>query len=443
MFVTAQIQTSSSYTPPPQQSVQTQTQNQKAQLEAKRKELQDAINETEKELTEIKKNKNATLSQLRALQYKLSQRQRLIGNINEEIGSIDQDINKSSAEILTLKQKLEMLKVHYAQSIRYAYTSRSSYDMLAFLFSSANFNDAMRRMKYLKTFRDFRKKQVDQIVATQTQISQKINVLSKEKQEKDQLLASQKEQSAALMGDVKETNNTMQDLKGKESELQRQAEKNRKAAARINKFINDIIEREMQAALKKAEEEEKKRLATNKTAPPVKTPDKSYVPPSRTTKPKAEASPLMLTPTDIALAENFEGNRGKLYWPVAQGSISDRFGTHPSPLAPKVFVDNPGVDIRTSANAAIRAVFDGTVSSVFTVEGVQIVVIQHGNYFTVYNNLASVAVSIGQHVKTLQSIGVVAANDEGEPTVKFQIWKSNGKKGQIKLNPEQWIGRAH
>ena len=128
----------------------------KAQLEAKRKEIQDAINETEQQLEEIKKNKTATISQLRSLQYKLAQRQNLISNINEEMDGIDHTIVASSKEILTLKQKLAMLKVRYAQSLRYAYQTRSSYDMIAFLFSSSDFNDAVRRMKYLKKFRALR-----------------------------------------------------------------------------------------------------------------------------------------------------------------------------------------------------------------------------------------------------------------------------------------------
>ena len=434
----------------------------KSQLEAKRKEIQDAINETEHQLDEIKKNKNATVSQLRALQYKLYQRQQLIVNINQEMSGIDNTIVMSSKEILTLKQKLEMLKVRYAQSIRYAYETRSSYDMLAFLFSSNDFNDAVRRMKYLKKFREFRKKQVDQIHQTQDQIQHKIGDLNKEKEEKDQLLNSQKQQSQALQGDVQETNTAIQNLKGKEAELQKRAEENRKVAARINKAINDIIEREMAAALKRAQEEEAKRLAAEakakaagekaaakpvtapaKTAPGKPAPDVYVNNPSAPKAAKPDAAPLMLTPTDVALANNFEGNKGKLYWPVAQGYISDHFGSHPDPIAPKVYIDNPGIDIRTAPNAQIRAVFEGTVSSVFTVEGKDIIMIQHGNYFTVYNNLASTTVTKGQHVSTLQTLGVVAENFEGEPTIKFQIWKSNGKKGSVKLNPEQWIGRAH
>jgi len=432
----------------------------KADLETEKKKIMDAINETEHELDEIKKNKNATVSQLRALQYKLAQRQALITNINQEIGSIDNNIVSSSKEILTLKQKLEILKVRYAQSIRYAYETRSSYDMLAFLFSSSDFNDAIRRMKYLKKFREFRKQQVDQILATQDQIKHKIGDLNKEKEEKDQLLTSQKQQSQALLGDVKETSNVIQDLKGREGELQKKAEENRKVAARISKAINDIIEREVEAARIRAENEEKKRLAdeakaksaaskpvAGTKAPAPKTPEAKtpnvYVGTPAAPKPsKSDNVSLMLTPTDVALANNFEGNKGKLYWPVAQGFITDHFGQHPDPLAPKVMISNDGIDIRTSANAQVRAVYEGTVSAIFVVEGAKIVMIEHGNYFTVYNNLASTSVSKGQHVSALQPLGVVAENDEGEPTIKFQIWKSGGKNKSVKLNPELWIGKA-
>jgi murein hydrolase activator len=173
-------------------SVQGQAQVQYAQskdtLIARRKAIMDAINETEKQLAAIKNDKQATMGQLRALQNKLADRQRLIGNINDELSSIDKDIRVSSREVLTLKQKLEQLNMRYAQSIRYSYTTRSSYDMLAFLFSSQDFNEAMRRMKYLKKFRDFRKYQVLQINLTQNQLKQKIGTLNAEKTQKDQLL---------------------------------------------------------------------------------------------------------------------------------------------------------------------------------------------------------------------------------------------------------------
>jgi murein hydrolase activator len=417
----------------------------KEQLEAKRKEILDAIRETEQQLEAIKNDKKATLGQLRALQNKLAERQKLIGNINDEIGDIDHTIRQSSKEVGSLKQKLELLKVRYAQSLRYAYETRSSFGMLAFLFSSNDFNDAVRRMKYLKKFRDFRKQQVEQIRITQAQLQHKIGTLNAQKAQKDELLSQQVQQKQVLLKETDQTNQVIQNLKGRESELMKTIEKNRQTTARINKAINAFIEKEMAEAAKRAEEEAKKTgAAGGKTnVPPGKasTEGVSTREPSRTRTAPAESPTLMLTPTDMALAANFEGNKGKLYWPVEKGYISDHFGTHPHPLAPKVLIDNNGIDIQTDPNAAVRAVFDGTVTKIFSTAGSsQVIMIEHGNYFTVYNGLESVSVKTGEHVTARQVIGHVANNDENVPTINFQIWKG-GKKSQMKLNPEQWIGR--
>ncbi len=425
----------------------------KDELVAKHKELQDAINETERQLDAVKKDKNATMGQLRALQNKLAQRQNLIANINEEMHDIDNTIQSSSKEVVTLKQKLDQLKIRYAQSIRYAYETRSSYDMIAFLFSSSGFNDAMRRMKYLKKFREFRKQQVDQIYATQNQLQHKIGALKTEKAQKDQLLTSQEQQKQALEKDESLTNQVMEELKGREGELMKDVEKNRKIAARVKKAINEVIEREMAKAMKAADEEEKRKaaeLAKANTSKPTKpaAPGTASEPvtatnlPSRTKQPKGEAQPLLLTPTDVALANNFEGNRGKLYWPVDKGIIADHYGTHPHPIEHKVMINNAGIDIQTTPGATVKAVFDGMVSSVNYIDGNPMIIIQHGNYFTVYTNLSSASVAKGQHVNTNQAIGVVANNDQGEPTINFQIWKAGKKGAAATLNPEVWIGKA-
>ncbi len=421
----------------------------KAQLEAKRRELMDAIKETENDLERVKNDKQATLAQLKSLQNKLAERQKLIAVINDEMSNIDNIIKNSSKEIVVLKDRLDLLKIRYAQSIRYSYETRSSYDMLAFIFSSDDFSDAMRRMKYLKKFREFRKSQVDQIKATQQQLQSKIDALNQEKAKKDELLNSQVQQKQVLVKETDQTNQVMQELKGKESELLKEIEKNRKIATRVNRAINDMIEREMAKAAKEAEEKERQRQAElarataakpNVPAPPTNNR------PSVAPRPRPAAEPsrtLLLTPDDIALANNFEENRGKLYWPVEKGYITDHFGTHPHPLEPKVMIENNGIDIQTTENATVRAVFDGVVSKIFsTVGSQQIVMIKHGNYFTVYNGLSSVSVKVDQHVSAKQVIGVVANNDQNVPMINFQIWKSNGKRSNVKLNPEQWIGKA-
>jgi len=416
----------------------------KEQLVAYRKEIMDAINETQKQLDAIKNNKKATLSQLRGLQNKLAARQRLIGNINDEIDNIDHTIRSSSKEVGNLKLKLDQLKIRYAQSIRYAYETRSSFDVMAFLFSSTDFNDAMKRMKYLKKFRSFRKEQVEQIRSTQAQLQHKIGVLNAEKAQKDELLTTQVQQKQVLIKETDETNQVMQDLKGKESQLLRDIEKNRVVANRVNKAIAVYIEREMAKEAKLAEEAAKKAAAAGGTKPATAPSAPSA--PSTPTAPKhpRESPTLMLTPDDVELASNFEGNRGKLYWPVEKGYITDHFGTHPHPLAPKVLIENNGIDIQTDENAVVRSVFAGTVKSVFSTGGsAMVIMIQHGNYFTVYNGLSNVSVKEGQQVSVKQPLGHVGNNDENVPTINFQIWKSNGGKSNTKLNPETWIGRAH
>jgi murein hydrolase activator len=417
------------------------------QLEAKRKEIMDAINETEQQLEAIKNDKKATMGQLRALQNKLAARQNLIATINDEMGDIDNSIRSSSKEVVTLKQKLDQLKIRYAQSIRYSYETRSSYGMLAFLFSSSNFNDAMRRMKYLKTFRDYRKQQVDQIRSTQTQLQHKIGTLNAEKVQKDQLLNTQEQQKQVLLQETNQTNQVIQDLKGKESELLKNIDNNKKTAAKVDRLIKQVIEREIAKAAaeeeRRQEAEAKAKAASAKTTK-TETVSNNNAPETETRSraPRTESQPLLQTPTDIALASNFEGNKGKLYWPVEKGYISDHYGVHPHPVETKVMINNDGVDIQTTPGATVKAVFEGTVTSVMVLDGVKMVMIKHGNFFTVYNNLATTSVAKDQHVSTGQSIGTVANNENGDPTVKFQIWKVNGKKGTSTMNPEQWLGKA-
>jgi septal ring factor EnvC (AmiA/AmiB activator) len=244
----------------------------------------------------------------------------------------------------------------------------------------------------------------------------------------------------------------MEQLKGQESQLMKSIEKNREVEQRVDRYIKIVIQNEIAKAQKEAEEKmkaqeaaEKKKLAEQAKAnaaekKPAEHPQASAPEAPVARAPKPESVPLLSTPTDIALANNFEGNKGKMYWPVERGYISDHFGVHPHPLAPKVMIENYGIDIQTTPDATAKAVFEGTVTSVSTVENMM-VLIRHGDYMTVYNNLKSVSVTKGQHVNTNQPIGVVANNDEGEPTLKFQIWKM-GKKA-IKLNPEQWLGKLH
>lgn len=462
-----------------------QADNSRAELERRRQSILASIRESQEQLAETKKNKKATMSQLRALQAKLNARLRLIENLNEEMRRIDGNIESSTQEVTKLRSNLEVLKMRYAQSVRYAYASRTSSSLLAFLFSSKDYNDAMRRLKYLKRYRNYREQQAADIRGTQQKIEHSIDVLSNQKTQKNLLLGAQEQQKTVLQQETNETNNVVRDLKGREKELLQDIARNQKIAKQVDRAVAAIIAREIAeqrrkaqeearkkalaaAAAKKAEEQRKAAAANtyggmkvatgsgNKkpiTGPeidePTKPDDKTEEPSvamsgthisSRYDKQAAVAVDLSLTPEAQALNNSFAANQRKLPWPVERGTITSYFGPHKHPVA-NVTVDNSGIDIQTSAGAAVRAVFDGQVTGIFYVPGSgQNVIVTHGNYYTVYANLASVSVSKGQEVRTKQTIGTVGNNEDGLPTLNFQIWKASGNTSR-KLNPTDWIAR--
>lgn len=466
----------------------------RSDLERRRQAIIESIRQSQQQLEETKRNKNATLAELRALQSKLDGRMRLIGNINQEIAAISGTIQTSTQQVGQLQQNLTVLKSRYAQSVRYAYKHRSSNNMLAFLFSSKDYNDAVRRMKYLKRYRDYRQQQAEAIRTTQGRIESKIDVLNTQKKQKDMLLTAEEQQKLVLQQERNETNTVVTQLKGREKELLADIANNKKAADKVKKAVNALIAREieeqrrraMEEARKKAAEEQRRRdeeqrkiaaanaakaaaAARNSGATNVATgsgtrpsigppkpnsegpvnPANSNTSSSSGTRPVAAtiaprpariatAREMSMTPEALALSNSFAANRGRLPWPVERGVITGFFGTHKHPVA-NVMVDNNGIDIQTGGGAAARAVFEGTVTSVFPVDGSGLnVLVAHGEFYTVYANLASVSVSKGQHVSTKQTIGTVGNNEEGLPMINFQIWKAAGK-GSAKLNPSQWI----
>lgn len=470
--------------------------NSKAELERRRASILQSIRESQEQLAETKQNKNATISQLRALQAKLDARMRLIGNINQEMQSIEGNIQNSNKTVGQLNSNLAVLKMRYAQSVRYAYSNRSSSTMLAFLFSAKDYNDAMRRVKYLRRYRDYRQQQADAILMTQGRISDQINVLNNQKQAKNMLLSVEEQQRRVLQQETNETNSVVKELKGREAQLSSEIAKNQKAAKQVERAVAAIIAREIEeqrrrameeakkqaqiaaaaeAARKKAEEQKRIAAANSyggmKVAPGVNS-SKNIPNPeddgptaatgtpsqSRTSTPDVRpgavtsnvnaprrsagsAVDLLMTPEAQALSNSFAANKGRLPWPVERGTITGRFGKHPHPVFPKVTVENNGVMIQTTPGATARAVFEGTVASVFPIpgSGVNVLVI-HGDFYTVYANLSGASVSKGQHVGTKQAIGTVGNNDDGLPTLDFQIWKSS-KAGSAKLDPGGWIAR--
>jgi septal ring factor EnvC (AmiA/AmiB activator) len=474
-------------------------------LEKRRASLLNEISNTQQQLEATKKDKKATLGQLKALTAKLEARQSLINNINSELNNINGNIHLSATEIETLNKNLGTLKASYAQSIRYAYKHRVNQNMMAFVFSANDFNDAIRRMQYLRKYRDYRKDQAEKIRVTQGQLTQKINVLNEQKNQKGKLLQVEEVQKNEIQEETQQTNQVVSELKGREKELMVQIQQNQKTAKKLESSIKDQIRKEIELARKKAEEEARRRAAaealarkqaadeearrraaqaataarnqpasnnnggntyqsgsqtvnlntgrppanpttatTTKPAQQNNKPiasnipaSKPYVPPPSGPKPSYK---LGLTPDVQALSNSFAANHGRLPWPVEKGFISGAYGKHPNKLFPKVIEENAGIDITTGEGAPVRAVFEGTVVRLANIEGTM-VMISHGEYFTVYTYLASASVRVGDKVSARQVIGRAGKNDEGENVMNFQVWKVGSNSSFFTVNPSDWIAR--
>jgi murein hydrolase activator len=442
------------------------------ELEHRKRELQREIDEANEALKTTKRSTKESLSQLRALREKITLRTRLINNINEEINFINGDINSAYRDIKTLEKDLDTLKSQYAQLVVYAYKNRSTYDMLNFIFSAETFNDAIKRYQYLKQYRDYRRRQADNILETRVLLSKKIENLQEQKQKRSGTLKVEQEQRSILEVDKKEKDKVLNNLKGREKELLADIKKNKKDAQKVQSAIQAVIRREIEIARRQAEEEavakrkaaaeEKRRrdeaakraaalaaanaaanaaknnnnaVAENKPEPkPVEPAPKPPAPDPE--KPVRTENVLEATPEALALSESFENNRGKLPWPVSSGHIIGHFGRQQHAVIERITVENDGVIIGTSRGAAVRAIFQGEVRTVAVIPGGgSLVIIRHGQYFTNYARLQSVSVRTGDRVSTGQVIGTAGTNElENLGEVELQIYR-----GIQKQNPEFWI----
>jgi septal ring factor EnvC (AmiA/AmiB activator) len=405
-------------------------------------------------LKDTKKNTKAGLLQLTMVQKKLRLREQAIGNISQQINIIEGTIGKSRNEIGRLKGELDTLKQHYAKSIVYAYKNRSNYDFLNFIFSAANFNDALRRVQYLRAYRLYREEQASTIKNTQELLQGKIAGLESSRKEKDAVLQKQEKQKVELEGEKREKNEILSKLKAREKEISKELTSKQKADQKLKNAIRAAIDREIRLAREKAMAEAKAkeiaeaatRAAENakaaeaakarKAAEPTSTPAPTIakVEPKKEVKKPVE-SVLESTPEGFRISGSFESNKGRLPWPIEKGNVKIHFGTY-SIEGTKLRGNNPGITLATEPGAVVRAVFEGEISRIFDIDGNWSVLIRHGKYFTVYSNLSSVSVSKDQKVSSGAVLGRAAANDDGNGEIEFLLMQENRN-----LDPESWIRR--
>ena len=424
----------------------TATKKTKAQLERERQATLRRIRETSRILEQTQRQKEASLGQLNALKEKLTVQQGVIRNISSELHYIKTDVQQTETQVQKTKQNLEQLKAEYGRLIYAGSKTANSYNRIMFLFAAESFNQFMLRLRYIRQYSEVRQAQAAQIAGTQQRLSQQLNGLKVKQEQQGQLLNTQVAEKNNLVTLKTQQDQVVTKLSKQEQGLRQELADRQRAISRLDNLIADRVREEIARAARVAAAKAAARAAARERAEraaastPGRTsteaPARTYSEPSEPAEP-VRTDRVTLTPETAVLSSSFADNRGRLLWPVAKGFISQRFGRHNHPVLKNVVVENRGIDIQTGSGEAVRSIFDGKVLTVASVPGMNnIVMIQHGEYFTVYAKLRSVSVSEGQTVKMRQQIGTVYTSSEGTSEVQFQVWRNSSN-----LNPENWLGR--
>ena len=376
------------------------------QLELERSRIKKEIKMVNKLLFETRKKEKNILEELKDLNQKITIREQLITTINLELKSLSNDIFAYEQQIEKQTQKLNLMKEDYASMIYKSYKSKSQQSRTLFLFSSESFYQAFKRLKYMNQYASFRKKQGEEVFHLKNKLLNLKDSLAYQKELKDTLLSSEEEQKLKILDEKKDQQTLISQIKKKEKkykkELRQKQEKEKKLSEKIDKIIKEAIAK------------------------------------SNAAKGAKKSKGFALTPEAKALAATFEQNKGKLPWPVETGLIVRRFGKQPHPVYPGNYINSTGIHIATKKGTLARAIFNGEVLAIQTQsEGKKSILLRHGNYISVYNNLESVFVRVNEKITTGQSLGKIFTDRiTGKTKLIFVLSKNT-----TRLNPVLWISK--
>jgi murein hydrolase activator len=371
-------------------------------LERKRNITLKEIAETENILNAVKQNKTESIDLLNLLDKKISLRNGLINNLSVEINEVDKKIIELERITQSLGSDIKIIKEEYARMIYLAYLNREPYNKFMYILSARDLGQAYKRIKYLQQYSEYHKRQVEVIKGVQNSLDKQITELDEKRKEKLMLLNSQERESNLLKNEVDEKTELIKLLKLKENQLNNKIKEQTRIAEKLQKEIENIIKAEIKA------------------------------------KADAEKNSKQLSQRDVILSNNFRENKGKLPWPTDGGVITRGFGEYQHPIYKSMKLQSLGIEITTASGSNVKAIFDGEVASIIDLLGTNnTILITHGNFFTVYQNVVNVRVKKGDKIKTNQIIGnVFAENNSKTSILRVQIWD-----GKNKLDPEVWLNR--
>ena len=387
--------------------------NKQQQLEKQRERILNDIKKINTLLFKTRGVKKTILSEVEDINQRIKAQENLIRVTNQQANLLTRNINENLTQISVLRNELQSLKEDYAAMVVKSYKSKSQQSRVLFLLSSNDFLQAYKRIQYMKQYANYRKKQGESI-KTKTLLLQQLNKdLIAQRKEKDLLITQNIAAKAELKKERESQQTLITSLKKEETTFTKQIRSKQQKANKINGQIKKLIREAIAAANKKAREEKAKTTT-------------------------ASATTFALTPEAAAIAKDFKNNKGKLIWPVKQGLVINKYGTRQHPQFPNVTQTFHGVEIATNANAQARTVFNGKILQIQQLKNAnKAVMIQHGDYITIYYNLATISVKKGDRVSTKDPIGKVFTHPVTKETViKFMVYKND-----TEMNPADWIYR--
>jgi septal ring factor EnvC (AmiA/AmiB activator) len=405
--------------------------SQQEKLEQRKAEIQKEIRENEKMLKNVQSKEKSAMNVYVIQKNKIRLKETLINTTEKQTKLLANDMYINQMKINKLNKELEVLKEDYAQMIVKSYKSRSEQSRAMFILSAENFLQAYKRAQYLKQYTSFRKNQGEEIKSKSTQLVTYNDKLNAQKIDKQKLLVENKKEKEGLEKEKQEQEKLVNSIKKDKNRIVSDIRKKQRESKTIDKQIDRLIREAIAEANRKAalEKAKARALAEKSNASPKEVA-------AAVAKKPVSSSRIELTPEDKLIADSFKANRGSLPWPVEKGFISLGYGSQAHPIYHTLVINNSGVEITTNEGANARAVFGGEVSSIMVLSPVnKAVMIQHGDYFTIYQNLSSVSVSKGDKVSIKQNLGRVRTNgDTGKTVIKFLLLQNT-----TYTNPQGWL----
>jgi septal ring factor EnvC (AmiA/AmiB activator) len=427
-------------------TIDAQTNPSREDLQKQEQSLRKELDELNRLLEQTKKNKKSSLGQLAVIRSKIAKREALVNGIRNQVKILDAAIYNNQLDVQRLNKDLDTLKSRYAKSIIFSYKGRSGYEYLNFLFSAKSFNDAVKRITYLKSYRQNREAQANAINMSQNDLNQKINVLSDNKKDRLKTLSVQNEQLQVLEQDKKEQDKVVKQLKSKEAEITAQVKQKESQRRKMQQALTALIRREIQEAERKEKERLAKiKAANSEAANKAKAPENNATAKANIKIGKVDGglasttdnrpySALETTEEGRETSISFENNKGNLPWPVDRGNVYVHFGVENIP-GTKLNRKSDGIEIALPKGSAVKSVANGTVIYVGDVNGDLSIFVKHGKYFTTYSHLSTANVRVMQEVRAGTVLGRSGVNLDGEGALLFSI---NNEK-VVFFDPESWL----